>query len=118
MFETAEKARALETAHVNGRVTEDFTWRAPERSGIEAVGQQIAILGHDRHHGREVDVEAEHAQHFPSDSAERARSGQIAVLTNRARRRHRGEDASQTIDEATFLIDAEQWRRRNDFANG
>src|SRR5215216_6252291 len=106
MFETAEKARALETAHVNGRVTEDFTGRAPKGSGIETVGQQIAILGHDRHHGREVNVEAEHAQHFAGNSAERARSSEIAVLANRARRWHRREDSSQPIDEATFLIDA------------
>ena len=117
MLETAEQAGALKAAHVNGRVTENFARRAPEGSRIETVRQQVAILGHDRHHGREVDVEAEHAQHFAGDPAERSCGSEVAVLANRARGGHRREYPAQAIDQSTFLIDTEQRWYVNDFSD-
>src|SRR5215218_2718897 len=108
MLQAAEASGALQPAHVNGRVAKNLTWRAPIRSRIQAVGQQVAILGHDRHHGRKVDVETEHAQHFASDSSERACGSKIAVLANGARSRHRCEYPAQAVDEPTFLIDSKQ----------
>src|SRR4029079_9694049 len=117
MFEASEKTGALESTHVDSRGTEHFGRRAPVRSRVKTVRQQIAILSHDRHHGREVDVETEHAEHFAGDPAERARSGEIAVLANRARGRHGREYAAQPVNQPTFLIDAEQWWCGYDFAN-
>src|ERR1700741_4828263 len=117
MFQAAENAGALQAAHVNGCVTEHFTGRASERSRVETIGQQIAILGHDRHHRSEVDVETEHAQNFTGDSSERAGRRKVAVLANRTSGRHRSEDAAQSIDEPAFLIDANQGRRRQYFAD-
>src|SRR5215216_2166514 len=117
MLEAADAAGALQAAHVHGGVTENFARRAPERSRIQTVGQQVAILGHDRHYWREVDVEAEHAQHFAGDPAEGSCCGKIAVLANGTRGGHRREYASQSIDESAFLIDADQWWCANDFAN-
>src|SRR5215213_82507 len=113
MLQAAEAASALQPAHVNSGVTEDFTWRTPVRSRIETVREQIAILGHDRHHGRKVGVETQHAQHFAGDSSERACGCKIAVLANRARSRHGREYATQAIDEAAFLVDSKQRRSCN-----
>src|SRR6185503_6114271 len=117
MFEASEKTCALESTHVDSRVTEHFARRAPVRARVKTVREQIAILGHDRHHGREVDVEAEHTQHFTGDSAERARGGKIAVLANRTRGRHRREYTTQPVNQPAFLIDAEQRWCRHHFAN-
>ena len=117
VLQATEQAAALETTHVNGGVTKNFARRASERSRIETVRQQVAILGHDRHHGGEVDVEAQHAQHFAGDPAECARGGKIAVLANRAGGRHRCEYATQPVNQPAFLIDAEERWCGNDFAN-
>src|SRR5215211_1955965 len=117
MFQTAEDAGALETSHVNSCVAEDFAGRASERSRIETVRQQVTILGHDRHHRCEVDVEAEHAQHFARDPAEGSRGGKIAMLANRACGGHRRKYPAQAIDQPTFLIDAEQRWYANNFAD-
>src|SRR6185369_1540330 len=106
VFQTSQEAGALQSAHVNRRVSEDFARRAPERSRVETVRQQVAVFGHDGHHGREVHVESQHAQDFAGDSAESARRGKIAVLPNRAGGGHRCEDAAQPIDKAALLIDA------------
>src|SRR5215510_16402394 len=117
MLEATEKTCALQSTHVDSCVTKHFAWRATERSRVKTVREQVAILSHDRHHGREVHVETQHPQHFARDSAERTRGSEIAVLANRARGRHRREYAAQAVDEAAFLIDAEQRRCRYDFAN-
>src|ERR1044072_10042319 len=103
MFQTAEQTGTLQAAHVNSRVTENVAGRASERSRVKTVRQQIAILGHDRHHRGEVEIETEHAQDFAGDSAERACRSEVAMLANRARGRHRRDEAAQTIDEPTFL---------------
>src|ERR1044072_9807113 len=94
--------------HVDSRIAEALPRPSAKRSRIKTIRQQIAIVGHDRHYRREIDVEAQHAQHFTRDSAERARGGKIAVLADRARGRHRCEYAAQAVDEAAFLIDAEE----------
>src|SRR5829696_2204828 len=117
MLQAREHAGALKAAHVHGAVTKNFARRAAEGSRIKTVRQQIAILGHDRHHRREVDVEAEHAQHFAGNPAECSRGGEIAMLPNRARGGHWREYPSQAIDQSTFLIDAEQWWYVNDFSD-
>src|SRR5215207_2894128 len=117
MFQAAETSGALKPTHVNSRVTENFARRASERSRVKSVRKEIAIFGHDRHHGGEVDVETEHAQHFAGDSSEGSCGCKIAVLAYRARGRHRRENPAEAIDEATFLIDSHQWRRWYDFTD-
>src|SRR5205085_4358940 len=117
MFQTTETAGALKTAHVDGCVAEHFARRTPIRSRIESVREQIAILSHNRHHGREVEIETEHAQHFAGDSSKRARGREIAMLANRACGGHRRKDLAEAVDEATFLIDAAQRRRGQKFAS-
>src|SRR5262249_28663479 len=57
------------------------------------------------------------SEHFAGDTSEYARAGKIAVLANRAGRGHGRKDAAQAIDESAFLIDADQWRGRNEFAH-
>ena len=49
--------------------------------------------------------------------SERARCGEVAVLANRARGGHRRKDSAQAVDEAAFLIDAEERWCRNEFAD-
>src|SRR5215213_11626046 len=100
MLQAAEAASALQPAHVNSGVTEDFTWRTPIRSRVETVREQIAILGHDRHDGGKVDGETKHAQHFAGDSPQSACCCKIAVLANRPCSRHGREYSAQAIDEA------------------
>src|SRR5690349_21374307 len=108
MFETAETTSSLQTAQINSRVAEHFARRTSERARVKTVGKQVAVFGHDRHHGREVDVEAEHAQRFAGDTSERAGRGEIAVLADRARGGHRREDAAQAIHEPAFLVDTDE----------
>src|SRR5687768_5195710 len=117
MLQTTETTRALKTAHVNSRITKHLTRRTSKRARIQTVRQQIAIVGHDRHHRREVDVETQYPQCFAGDPAERAGRGEIAVLANRARGGHRRKDTSQAIDESAFLIDAEEQRSWHQFTN-
>ena len=112
MFQTTETAGGLQAAHVHRRIAQDFARRSAERSRVQTVRELAAFLGNDRHHGSEVDVKAEHSQDFASDATQRSRSGKVAVLANRARRRHRRENLPQTIYQATFLIDAAQGSNR------
>src|ERR1044071_2076329 len=71
MLEASQTARCLQTAHVNGRVAEDFAGRAPERARVKTIGEQIALIRHDGHDRREVHVDAEHSQHLARDATDR-----------------------------------------------
>jgi hypothetical protein len=71
-----------------------------------------AFLCDDRHYGREVNIEAKHPQQFAGYFSQGAHARKIAMLAECAGRWHWRKDVSQTIDQATLLIDAAQWRRR------
>ena len=117
MFETAQTACALKPAQIDHRVAQDFAGRASVGARVETVGEQVALVRHNGHDGREVHVEAEHSQDFARVATKRASARQIAVLSNRARRRHRREDTTQTINEAALLIYPAEWLHRNERAN-
>src|SRR5437879_1760271 len=98
VFQTADTAGALQSAHVNRRIAEDFARRTAKGTRVETVSELAALLSNDRHHRREVYIEPEHAQRFAGDLAESSSACQIAMLSNRARGGHRWKNQSHAID--------------------
>src|SRR6266516_2074762 len=108
MFQTPDTPGSLHAAHVNRRIAQYFAGRAPEGPRIQSVREQVALLGHDRHHGREIQIEAQQPQHLSGDAAQRPRGCQVTMLAYYPGRRHWGGDLAQSINQAAFLIDAEE----------
>ena len=106
VFQTADTAGALQSAHVNRRIAQDFAGRTAKGTRIQTVGELAPLLSYDRHHGREVNIEPKHAQGFAGDLSEGSSPCQIAMLSNGPGGRHRRKNQSQPIDEAAFLIDS------------
>ena len=113
-FKHPSDARALQPAHINRCVAEHFARRAPERTRVKTVREFAALFGNDRHHGRKVDVEAEHR------AATRPKRGPVYALRPRspcwriARAEGIGGKTSpQTIDQSAFLIDSAKRHRGN-----
>src|SRR5205807_3760211 len=106
--QTPDTPGPLHAAHVDRRIAQYFAGRAPEGARIQSVRQQVALLGHDRHHGREIQIEAQQPQHLSGDAAQRPRGCQVTMLAYDPGRRHWGGDLAQSINQATFLIDAEE----------
>ena len=115
MLQARKATGTLQAAHINRRIAEDFTGRAAIRTRVQSVRELAAFLRDDRHDRCKVDIEAEDAQQLARNFPECSHAGEIAVLTDRARRRHRGKDGTQTIDQAALLIDATQRSRRHYF---
>jgi hypothetical protein len=88
VFQTSNHSRFLQATQVNGRVAKYLTRRSSERPRIETVGKQVSLFSHDRHHGSKIHVEAQDAQGFAGDAAQRTRACEIAVFANRPGRRH------------------------------
>src|SRR5215213_1369184 len=104
MLETAEQASALKPAHIDGRVAQDFTGRAPERARVKTVGEQVALVRHDGHDGRKIHVEAEESENLARDAPQCTRACQIAMLSDGTGRGHGHADASQSVNEAALLV--------------
>src|ERR1700752_4943560 len=100
VLETAETARALQSAHVNRGVAQHFAGRAAVRSREEPVGKFASRVGNDRHDRGEVYIEPEHPQHFTGYPSQHADTGQITVLAQGARRGHGRKYLTQTINQA------------------
>src|SRR5207244_1718718 len=102
-------AGALQSAHINRRIAEDFARRTAKRTRVQTIRELAALLSDDRHHGREVYVESQHAQRFAGDPPESSSACQITMLSNRPRGRHGRKNQSQPIDKTAFLIDSTEW---------
>ena len=109
VFQTADAAGALQSAHINRRIAENFAGRTAKGTRVQTIAELAPLFSDDRHHGREVNIEPERAQRFAGDLPESSSASQIAMLSNRARGRHRRKNQSQPIDETAFLIDSTEW---------
>jgi hypothetical protein len=114
MLTTTNNAATLKAVEICACQARNIGRVATEGAAAETV---ILVIAREVQHRRQVDIEAEHPQDSCGQLAEFARELGHSGITHGLRRRHRLADVAKAVNEAAFLINADQDAMPNGIAN-